>query len=159
MSAHPIPHEAVFTVYDDVVSLRTEKRVQFVDLTDLVAERVRRSGVVFGLASVQVHHTTAALVVNEDEPLLLDDARRLLERVAPSDVCYGHDDFSRRATPEPEERPNGAAHCRSLLLGASQTLHVRSGALQLGRWQRLFLVELDGPRPRRFSILVLGARG
>jgi secondary thiamine-phosphate synthase enzyme len=159
MSAQPIPHEPVWTVYDDLVSLRTDRRLQFVDLSDLVAERVRRSGITAGLCSVQVHHTTAALAVNEDEPLLLGDVERLFERIAPADGRYGHDDLSRRATPEPEERANGAAHCRSFLLGPTQTLHVVRGALQLGRWQRLFLVELDGPRPRRFSVLVLGLRG
>jgi secondary thiamine-phosphate synthase enzyme len=159
MSTHPIPPEATWSVYDDAISLRTDKRVQFVDLSDLLAERVRRSRVVSGLASIQTHHTTAAVAVNEDEPLLLDDMRRLLERLAPSDVLYRHDDLSRRVNPEAEERRNGAAHCRSLLLGPTQTLQVRDGALQLGRWQRVFLVELDGPRPRSLSILVIGLRG
>jgi secondary thiamine-phosphate synthase enzyme len=159
MSTYPIQQEATWTVYDDLVSLRTEKHEQFIDLTDLVAERVCRSGVRSGLASVQSRHTTAAVAVNEDEPLLREDMRRLFERLAPSDVRYAHDDFSRRAKPEPEERPNGAAHCRSLLLGPCQTLHVREGALQLGRWQRIFLVELDGPRTRSFSVLVIGLRG
>jgi secondary thiamine-phosphate synthase enzyme len=159
MSTYPIRRDEPWTVYDDLVSLRTEKHEQFIDLTELVAERVRRSGVRSGLASVQTRHTTAAIAVNEDEPLLREDMRRLFERLAPSDVGYAHDDFSRRANPEREERPNGAAHCRSLLLGPSQTLHVTGGVLQLGRWQRIFLVELDGPRTRSFSVLVIGLRG
>ncbi len=155
---HAISQEAPFAVFRDLVGLRTEKKEQFIDLTALVAERVRRSGVRFGLASVQACHTTAAVVVNEDEPLLRTDMRRLLEQLAPSNVHYAHDDFSQRVALEPEERPNGAAHCRSLVLGSTQTLQVTEGALQLGRWQRVLLVELDGPRPREVSILVLGLR-
>lgn len=155
---HAISQEAPFAVFRDLVGLRTETKEQFIDLTALVAERVRRSGVRFGLASVQVCHTTAAVVVNEDEPLLRTDMRRLLERVAPEGVHYAHDDFSQRETLEPEERANGAAHCRSLVLGSTQTLQVTEGSLHLGRWQRVLLVELDGPRPREVSILVLGLR-
>lgn len=91
--------------------------------------------------------------MNEDEPLLIEDLHRLLSRLAPPDVRYGHDDLTRRGAPA-GERPR-----RGPLLGVSQTFHVIDGALRLGRWQRLFLVELDGPRPRNLSIVVLGRRG
>jgi secondary thiamine-phosphate synthase enzyme len=148
---------AAWTVFTDAVTLRTEGRRQFVEITELVAERVRRSGVRHGLVSVQSLHTTTALVVNEDEPLLLGDFAHLLDRVAPGDLRYDHDDFERRTAVAPDERVNGAAHCRSLLLGSTQTLHVIDGGLRLGRWQRLLLVELDGPRERTVSIVVLGS--
>jgi secondary thiamine-phosphate synthase enzyme len=150
---------AAWTVFTDVVSLRTEGVRQFVEMTELVAERVRRSGVRQGLVSIQSHHTTTAIVVNEDEPLLLGDFAHLLDRVAPGDLRYDHDDFGRRSSVALDERANGAAHCRSLVLGSTQTLHVIEGVLQLGRWQRLFLVELDGPRERTVSIVVLGIAG
>ena len=148
--------EPVFTTYSDTVTLRTQARRQFVDVTELVAERVRRSGLRDGLVLVQSHHTTAAVVVNENEPLLLGDFERLLDRLCPSDTPYDHDDLARRLDASEEERPNGASHCRCLLLGASQTLHVAGGVLQIGRWQRLLLLELDGPRSRTLSIVALG---
>lgn len=148
--------ESPWAVLSDRVALRTDRRRQFIDLTDLVAERVRRSGVEVGLASVQVRHTTAALVVNEDEELLRGDLDALFERLAPADATYAHDDMTRRTAPEPDERRNGAAHCKSVLLGSFETLQIVGGELQLGRWQRLLLVELDGPRPREVSILVFG---
>jgi len=157
MIASPAVHDAPLAVTTDLTTPRTKGPEQFIDLTDWAAERVRRSGIRHGLASIQVQHTTAALAVNEDEPLLIEDLHRLLSRLAPPDVRYGHDDLTRRGAPA-GERPNGAAHCRGLLLGFSQTFHVIDGALRLGRWQRLFLVELDGPRPRNLSIVVLGAR-
>jgi secondary thiamine-phosphate synthase enzyme len=144
------------SVFSDVVELRTKERVQFIDLTELVAERVRRSAVGHGLVCVQTRHTTTAVVVNENEPLLIEDARRLLERLAPRRGRYAHNQLHRRPVAGPGESPNGDAHCRALLLGASQTLAVVDGALQLGRWQRVFLVELDGPRPRAVCVVVLG---
>lgn len=145
-------------VQSDLVTLRTQQPRQFIDVTELVAERVRRSGIHHGLVSIVTRHTTTAVVVNENEPLLVGDMERLLDRLVPADVRYAHDDFSQRTGIAPDERANGAGHCRSLLLGAGQSLHVVAGELSLGRWQRIFLVELDGPRPRTLSILVMGLR-
>ena len=54
------------------------------------------------------------------------------------------------------ERANGHSHCRALLLGPSVALNVSRGRLHLGRWQRVFLVELDGPKARDVSVLVIG---
>ena len=150
------PQRRSIEVSSDVVELRTQQRVQFVDLTELVAERVRRSGIGHGLVCVQTRHTTTAVVVNENEPLLIEDAKRMLERLAPRDARYGHNELHRRRGAAADESPNGDAHCRALLLGSSETLAVKSGALQLGRWQRVFLVELDGPRPRTLCVVVMG---
>lgn len=150
------PKRSGLEVSSDVVELRTEERIQFIDVTDLVAERVRRSGIGHGLVCVQSRHTTTAVVVNENEPLLIEDAQRMLERLAPQDGPYGHNELHRRHDAAPDESRNGDAHCRALLLGSSQTLAVADGALQLGRWQRVFLVELDGPRRRTVSVVVMG---
>ena len=143
----------------DVVHIRTEKLLQFIDLTELVAERVRRSGVGEGMVTVQSRHTTAAIVVNENEPLLLDDFEDLLESWAPEGRRYRHNDLDLREAPAPDEKPNGHAHGRSLLLGVSVCLIVAGGRIDLGRWQRIFLVELDGPRKRTVSVQVLGVPG
>jgi len=68
----------------------------------------------------------------------------------PPDATYRHNDFAiRTAHMHPDESPNGHAHCAHLLLGASETVPVQGGEMLLGTWQRIFLVELDGPRPRR----------
>ena len=143
----------------DVVDLRTERRLQFVDLTTLVAERVRRSGVAEGIVLVQSRHTTAAVVVNENEPLLLEDFQDLLERWAPAGARYRHDDLAARASAPPDERANGQAHARALLLGVSVCLGVTEGRIDLGRWQSVFLVELDGPRRRSVVVQVQGVPG
>jgi secondary thiamine-phosphate synthase enzyme len=138
------------------IRIATERSTQFIDLTDRVIELLAETGVRFGFVNVQTLHTTTAIVVNEHEPLLLADFAALLDRAAAADARYRHDDMSRRTGAAADERVNGHAHCRALLLGPSACLNVVEGRLQLGRWQRVFLAELDGPREREVSVLVLG---
>lgn len=135
--------------------VETDAPLALVDVTAEVDARVRAAGVVTGVIHVSSSHTTAGLVVNENEPLLLEDLVRALERLAPPGLVYAHDDIARRGCPADEPR-NGAAHCRALLLPSTQCLPVRGGRLALGRWQSLFLVELDGPRRRRLRLTVTG---
>ncbi len=139
-----------------MLTYRTEAPGQFIDITDDVESVVRASGVRRGLAHVYSRHTTAAIRVNENEPLLLADFRRFLATVAPEGSHYEHDDLSRRPGVPPDEPRNGHAHCRHLLLGASETLPVVEGRLDLGRWQRVFLVELCSPRQRQVVVQVMG---
>jgi secondary thiamine-phosphate synthase enzyme len=149
---------SAFHTFHRPIRLRTSECLQFIDLTDELHSLVAASGVAHGFVNVQSRHTTAAIVVNEDEPLLLEDLKRMLERLAPRGADYRHDDFSvRTANLTPDEQPNGHAHCKALSLRASETLNVVNGELQLGRWQRVFFVELDCAREREVSVLVMGA--
>jgi secondary thiamine-phosphate synthase enzyme len=139
------------------IQIATERPTQFIDITDRLRELVAEAGIRFGFVNVQTLHTTTAIVVNEFEPLLLADFSTLLQNVAPCDAGYRHDDVTARTVNlTADERVNGHAHCRALILGASACLNVIDGRLLLGRWQRVFLVELDGPRAREFSVLILG---
>lgn len=136
----------------------TERHLEFVDVTDHVVKALTESGVRDGFAVVFSRHSTAGIRINEHEPLLLEDMARLLDQLVPTAAGYQHDDFSIRTVNLTEgERVNGHSHCRSLLLGASETVPVSGGALMLGRWQRIFLVELDGPRHREFVVQIIGA--
>jgi secondary thiamine-phosphate synthase enzyme len=142
------------------IRLTTRHPTEFIDLTDRLERLVADAGVRFGILNVQTLHTTTALVVNEHEPLLLSDFQGLLERTAPGDARYRHDDTTARTVNvTAAERSNGHAHCRALLLPSSVSLNVVSGRLLLGQWQRVFLVELDGPRERAISALLLGEPG
>src|SRR5690348_13527479 len=127
--------------------VETHEPIQFVDITDEVAETVRASGVRDGIVTVVSRHTTAAVRIQEAEPLLLEDLLGFLRRLAPSNVHYQHNDF-RIGTHHMHdgESPNGHSHCLQFLLGTSETVPVMDGDLLLGEWQRIFLVELDGPR-------------
>ena len=81
-------------------------------------------------------------------------------RAAPREAVYRHDNITLRSVNcVLGERPNGHSHCRALLLGPSVALNVSRGRLQLGRWQRVFLVELDGRKARDVSVLVIGEGG
>ena len=135
----------------------TRYPTEFIDLTDRLERLVADAGLRFGMVNVQTLHTTMAVVVNEHEPLLLTDFRKLLEAAAPADGRYRHDDVTvRTVNLVEEERPNGHAHCRALLLPSFVCLNVTDGRVHLGRWQRVFLVELDGPRERSVSVLLFG---
>ena len=137
--------------------LETAGCLQFIDITDAVSQHVRRSGVRNGVVNVQTKHTTTAIIVNEHEPLLLEDMKKFLERLAPQDLAYQHNNFSiRTANLSPDESENGHSHCKALLLGTSETLNLADGTLQLGRWQRIFFVELDSARKRTVSVMILG---
>ena len=130
---------------------------QFIDITADVEGVVALSGIADGWVTVFSRHTTAAIKINEHEPELLKDLARLLAAIAPEDADYSHNDFAvRTVNMTPDETPNGHAHCQQLLLGASETIPLDGGRLMFGRWQRLFLVELDRARTREVVVSVMG---
>jgi len=140
-----------------VIRREATRAPEFVDITDEIAAAVDASGIHEGTVTVFSRHTTAAVKINENEPLLLEDMARFLARIAPRDDDYRHNDFTiRTANMTEDECPNGHSHCQHLLLSASETIPVCDGAPLLGRWQRVFLVELDRPRPREVVIQVSG---
>jgi secondary thiamine-phosphate synthase enzyme len=137
--------------------IATRQAGEFVDITDRLQLLVAETSLGVGILNVQSLHTTTAIVVNEHEPLLLGDFRAMLEAAAPQAGGYAHDDWSVRTVNLGEnERANGHAHCRALVLPTSVCLNVAGGRLVLGRWQRVFFVELDGPRDREISVLTFG---
>lgn len=136
------------------VDLKTSKTTEFIDITDRVRHVVSESGVSEGIVLVSSPHTTCQVIINEAEDGFLRDLAKTLERLAPEDGEYDHD-----LAPHdlPEEEPNGFAHIRAALLSSpSVTLPVTDGQLTLGTWQRLFFVELDRSRSRRYQVTVLG---
>lgn len=134
---------------------------RFFDITDLVCEVVRRSRVEHGQLLATTAHTTCALIVQENEPLLLADLAERLCRFAPANDSYLHNRLDLRVMNVigPDERANGHSHCQHALLGTGVALPVVDGLVVLGRWQRVLLVELDGPRPRQVTIQVTGVTG
>jgi secondary thiamine-phosphate synthase enzyme len=130
--------------------VETHEPIQFVDITDEIASTVAASGVKDGIVTIVSRHTTAAVRIQEAEPLLLEDLLGFLRRLAPKDVHYQHNDFRIRTHHmHDDESPNGHSHCLQFLLGTSESVPVIDGELALGQWQRVFLVELDGPRAKR----------
>jgi secondary thiamine-phosphate synthase enzyme len=140
-----------------LVDIKTLEHLEFVDLTARISELVERSRVSSGIVSIQTRHTTTGIMINEHEPLPISDMKRVLERIVPEGDDYEHDNLAvRTVNLTPDERRNGHSHCRSLFLPSSESINVAGGELQLGRWQRIFFVELDGPRERLISVAILG---
>jgi isopentenyl-diphosphate Delta-isomerase len=146
----PIPRH-----HSETLPYQTPGAGRFLDITPDVEAVVARSGVVAGQAHVFSTHTTAAIRINENEPLLLDDFQELLRRLVPAGG-FSHDDMTQRVGVPADEPVNGHAHCQHLLLSSSETIPIEAGRLGLGPWQRLFLIELCSPRARRITVQVTG---
>jgi secondary thiamine-phosphate synthase enzyme len=143
-----------------VVTFETRQPLELVDVTASLSRAVQEVGLMDGVVVVYTRHTTTGLLINEHEPLLLADFEALFERLAPAGPAYAHDDFSRRTVNlAPSERRNGHAHCRAALLRTSEHVPVAGGALTLGRWQRVFLVDFDGGQTRELSLTLMGTGG
>ncbi len=139
------------------LKIETTESLEFFDITDKVKNIVDDSGVENGLVNIQSMHTTAMLIVNENEPLLLEDIKKNLSRLAPREEDYRHDDFSVRTVNMcDDECANGHSHCKAIYLTPTNTLNLFEGSLQLGTWQRILFIELDRARPRKVQVQIIG---
>jgi secondary thiamine-phosphate synthase enzyme len=146
-----------FKLAVETLTFETERAPQFIDITEHVVQSVSRSGIVNGWVLVYSKHTTAAIKINENEPELIKDLERFLLSFAPPEAHYCHNDFTVRTVNMTEDEcPNGHAHCQHLLMGTSETVPIIGGQLQFGRWQRIFLVELDRARTRQVIVQTMG---
>ena len=137
--------------------IKTTCAPEFIDITDWVAECVAESQIANGFVVVYSKHTTAAVKINENEPLLLDDMAGFLEKIFPRDHSYQHNNFEIRTVNMNEnESPNGHAHLQHLLMGTSETVPVMDGQMQFGTYQSIFFIELDHPRPREVLVQIVG---
>src|SRR5208282_3993243 len=126
------------------VYVETHARVQFKDITDLVQKVVTESGAQSATCFLFVPHTTAAILINEnDDPALQKDLDNFLRSLVPRDNGYHHNDG------------NCDAHLKAALIGNSKSMRVDNGRLVLGRWQGVFLCDFDGPRRRELMIKVV----
>jgi secondary thiamine-phosphate synthase enzyme len=118
------------------------------DITREIETCREESGISNGFVVISSLHTTLALMLNENEPGLVNhDFPNLFRRIIPEIGVFVHDDLSQRTEnldPENPERKNGHAHCRAVFLPSSITLIIENGGFVLGKWQRVLLAELDG---------------
>jgi secondary thiamine-phosphate synthase enzyme len=129
----------------DVISVSSQRRRQLVDVSSFVQESVAASGVADGLCHVFVPHTTAGLVINENaDPAVPEDILAALAAILPK-LTWRHTEG------------NSDAHVLATLVGGALSIPISGGELALGRWQGIFLLELDGPRKREIWITCLRA--
>lgn len=144
-------------VLNKELEFQTKELFDFIDLTDEVKNFVKESQIKDGLVNIQILHTSAALIVNENEPLLIEDFKANLKNSASQKMEYQHDDLNKRTVNVcPDECVNGHSHCKAIHLLVNATLNLIKGEIQFGQWQSILLVELDRPRKRKVQIQILG---
>lgn len=123
------------------IRVRTNARVEMIDITTSVQAAVSEKNVRSGYCLVFTPHTTAAVTINENaDPDVPHDIITALEKAIPQNAPYRHSEG------------NSPAHVKSSLVGASETVLIENGRLVLGTWQSIFFCEFDGPRTRRVFI-------
>lgn len=142
-------------IISSMIEKETGAGISLHDLMAGLKEAVARSGIRNGFVTVTSQHTTTAIVINEHEARLLEDVKRFLTRLIPPGDRYLHNDIALRDCP-PDEPENAHSHLAAMLLGSSEVIPLADGALGLGQYQSVLLVELDGPRRRRVRVQVVG---
>jgi secondary thiamine-phosphate synthase enzyme len=128
------------------LSVRTERREQMLDITDALAGAITELGIEDGAVLVHVPHTTAAVTVNEGyDPDVAADVLAHLSAMVPVSPAFAH------------AEGNSDSHIKAILIGCAHPIAVEGGLPALGRWQRVFLCEFDGPRTREVWVTPLRA--
>jgi len=145
-------------IKNKTLEYKTAGGYEFRDVTDDVFDFVKETGVKNGIMNVQTLHTTTALIVNENEPLLIEDMKNNFREIAKKDIYYGHNDFEVRTVNMCglTECKNGHSHCLAAYLPTHVTLNIVDGKVSFGQWQRIFFIELDHARTRKVQVQVMG---
>ncbi|ABY92252.1 secondary thiamine-phosphate synthase enzyme YjbQ [Thermoanaerobacter brockii subsp. lactiethylicus] len=126
-----------------VLEINTSAREVMVDITDIVMQEIKKSGIVDGACVIFVPHTTAGITINENaDPTVREDIMAALERIIPN-IRFKH------------MEGNSDAHIKASLMGSSVTLIIENGRPLLGTWQGIYFCEFDGPRRREVYIKFL----
>lgn len=126
------------------LSVRTNSRTEFVDLTSQVQKVVQQSGIAEGLCHIFVPHTTAGVTINENaDPTVKADILMVLNKLISEKEAYRH------------LEGNSPAHIKASLIGPHLTVLVSRGRLVLGAWQGIFFCEFDGPRMRNAHLKIV----
>lgn len=142
-------------IVTEKVRFQTLRGCELINVTDKVREIVKRSGVREGTVNVYSSHTTAAVLINENEPGLEEDIPDFIQRLVPEEGPYRHHHF---LPSDGRNAVNAWAHLRNCLLGSHVSMPIVDGDLLKGRRQNVYLVELDGPKIRSFVVQVFGIK-
>jgi secondary thiamine-phosphate synthase enzyme len=127
------------------IIVKTKGQDDIIDITEQTSNGIEDSNLKNGIATIFVSGSTAALTTIEYEPGLLSDFPKMLERIVPQNIEYGHEKMWHDG--------NGHSHVRASLIGPSLTVPFTNGKLVLGTWQQIVLVELDTRNRDRSLIL------
>lgn len=143
---------ATVRLITETLRLVTDKRMELYNLTERVADIIKRHDIREGMLLLSSLHTTLALFVNEWQSALLHDIKAMLNKVVSPQESYRHND------PEYSDcdRGNAHSHLQATLLGHALSFPVRAGRLVIGEFQAIIAAELDGPRDRELAIQIIG---
>jgi secondary thiamine-phosphate synthase enzyme len=127
----------------------TKHRIELINITPIVEEALRESGVKEGLCLVNAMHITASVFINDDESGLHQDYRDWLDKLAPHEPTsfYRHNRTG---------EDNGDAHLKRQIMGREVVVAITAGNLDLGPWEQIFYGEFDGQRRKRVLIKIIG---
>ena len=118
------------------IILNSSKNFEIMDITSKINQEI---DIESGIANIFSKHSTSAIVVNENERGLLADLELMLSDLVSDKYSWQHDRIDN----------NAKSHLKSFLLSSSETIPISNGKLDLGTWQSVFFIELDGPRKNR----------
>jgi secondary thiamine-phosphate synthase enzyme len=130
--------------FEDIVD--THERIEVIDITDRLKKIIDKEKIKEGIMVISVPHTTSAISINENEPNLINDIIKIIKDLFKPDFLWNHNKID----------DNAHAHLASVFIGNSRCVIIKDSRLSLGTWQRVLLIELDGPRRRRLEIEIIG---
>ncbi|GAB4353252.1 MAG: secondary thiamine-phosphate synthase enzyme YjbQ [Candidatus Abyssubacteria bacterium] len=130
------------------ITIRSEKRIEIIDISQHVAEACSRSGIRNGIALVFPGQSSSAVYVSDCHRALIDDFSALIAELVPENRYYQHD--------LAEGKKNAAAHLRAILTGHHVTIPVTDGSPDLGPFQTIYYAEFDGQRDKGVMIKIVG---
>ena len=133
--------------YREELWFETFTRRAYINITSQVEAAIRKSGVTEGFVLVNAMHITASVYINDDEPGLLADYDEFLEKMAPQEATYRHNDTG---------EDNGDAHIKRQFMGREVVVAITKGQLDVGPWEQIFYGEFDGRRRKRVLVKVIG---
>jgi secondary thiamine-phosphate synthase enzyme len=151
-SAPPQPGLKTLRLITETVRLVTDKRLELYNLTERVADILKRHDVKDGMVLLSSLHTTVALFVNEWQNALLHDIKAMLDKVVSPNESWKHNDPQYSDC----DRQNAHSHLQATLLGHALSFSVSKGKLVLGQFQAIIAAELDGPRHRDLAVQIIG---
>ncbi len=134
-------------IHSDYMTLQTEQKREFMNITPNVKSALEKSGIRDGMILVSALHNNAAVFVNDEEPGLIQDVDEWLQKLAPHRDDYKHGT---------RFESNASMHLQNLLARHQVIVPISEGRLELGPWQYVIYAELDGQRPKRILIRVMG---
>jgi len=129
------------------LTINTQERIQFINITQKVQEEVDNSGIREGLVLINPMHITASVFINDNESGLIQDFKNWLEKLAPKKFDYNHHQTG---------EDNGFAHLWRTIMGRESVVAISNGKLDFGPWEEIFYGEFDGQRDKRILIKVIG---